>query len=225
VWLQHCTGGTLSRVSNLTPIRMPELMSGNRESLDQLLAETIVANIAFVDDTGNPIVIPSAVVVHDDALIVHGSNGSRWMRRIAEGVPTCVSVTVVDGVIVARSAFESSLAYRSAVFFGSFTVLAGETKRLALDALTNRLIPGRVAEVRTSTTRELAATLVLQMPIATWSLRISDGWSEDPENDFAGDAWAGRVDFGTRPLTVRDAPDLREGITAPLSVTSLAASH
>ena len=224
-WWRAGAAGRLSRVSATTPTRMPELMSDDRESLDQLLADTIVANIAFVDDAGHPALIPSAVVLWRDSLIVHGSTGSRWMRRVAEGVPTCVSVTAVDGVVVARSAFESSLAYRSAVFFGAFVPLTGADKAAALDALTERLIAGRVAEVRASTTRELAATLVLQMPITRWSLRISDGWSEDHDDDIAGDAWAGRIDFGARPTTVRAAPDLRDGIATPSSVSGLLAAH
>lgn len=212
-------------VNKTESTRMPELMSRDRDKLDELLASTIVGHVAFVDESGGPVVLPSAIVRWGDDLIVHGSTGSRWMRRIAEGVPTSVSMTVVDGVIVARSAFESSLSYRSAVLFGVFEQLHGAHKEAALDALTDRLIPGRVAEVRPSTRRELAATLVLRMPIAEWSLRISDGWSEDPPDDIACDVWAGRIDFDERPVTLHAAPDLRDGIDPPLSVAGTRARH
>lgn len=90
---------------------------------------------------------------------------------------------------------------------GAFHALTGEDKGAALDVITERLIPGRVREVRASTSRELAATLVLCMPIQEWSLRISDGWPEDEPEDVAGDAWGGRVDFGQPPLTAHAAPE------------------
>jgi hypothetical protein len=140
------------------------------------------------------------------------------MRRIASGVPTAVSVAVVDGIIVARSAFESSLVYTSAVLFGSFGVLAGDQHAAALDVLTERMLPGRTTEVRRHTRRELAATLVLAMPIETWSLRRSDGWPEDPDEDVAGPAWAGVLRYGAPPTTRHPAPDLRSGIPEPASL-------
>ena len=203
------------------PTRIPELMSDDRAGLDALLAETIVGHIAFVNEDGSPAVLPSAVVRQGDSIVIHGSTGSHWMRRIAEGVPAVVSITAIDGIVVARSAFESSLVYRSAVLFGSFQIVEGEEKLAALDALTDRLIPGRVDEVRRPTKRELAATLVLSMQIDEWSLRVSDYWSEDPASDIAGEAWAGQVRYGQRPATVVDAPDLRMGICVPASVTAL----
>ncbi len=137
------------------------------------------------------------------------------------GAPAAVSVTAVDGVIVARSTFESSLAYRSAVIFGSFEVLRADAKDAALDALVERLIPGRAVEVRPSTAKELAATVVLAMPLTEWSLRVSDGWAQDPVDDVAGPAWAGRVHFGERPLTISPDPDLAAGIEVPRSVTRI----
>lgn len=206
------------------PTRLPELMTHDHAVLDRLLDSTIIGHIAFVAQDGSPAVLPTAVVRWGDSVVVHGSTGSRWMR-LAAGSPAVVSITTVDGVIVARSAFESSLAYRSAVLFGSFQKLVGGEKRAALDVITTRLIPGRLAEVRPSTQKELAATLVLAMPITEWSLRVSDGWPADPEDDIAGAAWAGQVMFGDRPAAIRPAPDLRPGISSPCSVTGLRASH
>lgn len=200
------------------PARMPEKMSRDRAALDALLASTVLAHVALVADDGTPAVVPTAAVAWDDRLLVHGSTGSRWMRRVAEGVPVAVSVAAIDGVVVARSAFESSLVYRSAVLHGRFERLEGEEKEAALDVVTERLVPGRTVEVRRPTRRELSATMLLAMPIGTWSLRVSDAWPDDPDDDVAGDAWAGIVRFGAPPTAAHPAPDLRAGLPVPASV-------
>lgn len=140
-------------------------------------------------------------------------------------VPVAISVTAVDGVIVARSAFESSLAYRSAVLFGSFHVLVGDEKVTALHYLTDRLIPGRTGEVRPSSPQEIAATSVLALPIDQWSLRVSAGWPEDDDDDVAGPAWAGQVSFARRSPSISRAPGLREEIATPPSVSRFRATH
>src|SRR5262245_32396927 len=107
------------------PTRLPALMSRDRAALDALLASTVVGHIGFVDD-GQPVVLPTAGRRWGGQPVIHGSTGSRWMRTIAAGAPVCVSVTAVDGVLVARSAFESALLYRSAVLFGSFGPVGGD---------------------------------------------------------------------------------------------------
>lgn len=156
-----------------------------------------------------------------DTVAVHGSTGSRWMRAVARGVPACLAVTVVEGVIVARSAFESSLHYRSAVLFGCFVRLEGSAKEAALASLVDHLLPGRAAEVRASSAGELQRTMLLAMPIERWSLKVSDGWPEDPVDDRAGDAWAGVVPLAEVAGAPRPAPDLRPGIPVPPSVQRL----
>jgi hypothetical protein len=144
------------------------------------------------------------------------------MRLLASGAPACLTVTALDGVVVARSAFESSLHYRSAVLFGTCTVLGEEDKPRALDLITERLIPGRTAEIRRPTRQELSATLVLALPIAQWSLKISAGWPDDPAEDVAGTAWAGVVPFVVGHGASLAAPDLAPGIPVPPSVRKLA---
>jgi nitroimidazol reductase NimA-like FMN-containing flavoprotein (pyridoxamine 5'-phosphate oxidase superfamily) len=143
------------------------------------------------------------------------------MRALAAGAPTCLAVTALDGVVVARSAFESSLHYRSAVLFGRCRTLADDEKAAALDLVTEALIPGRTAEIRRPTRRELEATLVLALPIAEWSLKVSAGWPDDPAEDVEGDAWAGVVPLQRRYGAARPAPDLRDGIALPPSVERL----
>ncbi len=200
--------------------RLRERQVHERRALDDLLDEMRIGHVGFESDD-SPVVIPTAIVRMLDSVVVHGSTGSRWMRRIAEGVPACLTVTSLDGVIVARSAFESSLRYRSAVIFGSFIRLDGEAKRSALDAVVDKLVPGRLSEVRTSTTAELGKTLVLSLPIEQWSLKVSAGWPEDGPEDVGGPAWAGVVPLAVKAGAPLPAPDLRAGIPVPQSVSRL----
>ncbi|MDT4937231.1 MAG: uncharacterized protein QOG80_902 [Pseudonocardiales bacterium] len=197
--------------------RLREKASTERAEVDALLDSTHVGHFALSTDDG-PVVIPTAVVRDGDRVLAHGSTGSRWMRLLAAGAPTCLAITAVDGVVVARSAFESSFHYRSAVLFGRCTALDDTAKLAALDVVTEALIPGRVAELRHPTDKELGATLVLAMPIAEWSLKISAGWPDDPAEDVAGNAWAGVIPMSTAYGLPVGAPDLRPGIPVPRSV-------
>ncbi|MBO0844439.1 MAG: pyridoxamine 5'-phosphate oxidase family protein [Nocardioides sp.] len=202
------------------PIRLPEKASTERSDLDALLDSTRVGHFGVVADDGTPVVIPTMVVRDGDRVLAHGSTGSRWMRRLASGVPAALAVTAYDGLVVARSAFESSIRYRSAVLFGRCSHLSDDKERF-LDLITEALIPGRVAEVRRPTKAELAATLVLALPIEDWSLKISAGWPEDEDDDVAGPAWAGVVPVRSVCDAPLPAPDLRDGIEVPPSVRAL----
>lgn len=208
-----------------TATRLPEKMSSDRDALDELLRDVAVGHVAFVDDDGAPVVIPTAVVLHADRLLLHGSTGSRWMRRLASGVPVSVAVTAVDGVVVARTAFESSLHYRSAVFFGHCRPAPEATREADLALITDRLVPGRVAEVRVSTRRELVATAVLELAVDDWSLRVSAGPPTDEPDDVAGPAWAGTLAVERRYAPPVPAPDLQPGVEVPASVRAMAADR
>ncbi len=202
------------------PTRLPEKASTDRATLDRLLDSVLVGHFGLVADDGAPVVIPTAVIRDGDRVLAHGSTGSRWMRRLAAGAPTALAVTAYDGLVVARSAFESSIRYRSAVLFGACTPVADDKERV-LDLITERLLPGRVAEVRRPTRAELAATLVLALPIDDWSLKVSDGWPEDEQADIAGPAWAGVVPLHQAWGEPLPAPDLADGIAVPPSVLGL----
>jgi nitroimidazol reductase NimA-like FMN-containing flavoprotein (pyridoxamine 5'-phosphate oxidase superfamily) len=204
--------------------RLREKGSTERGQLDALLDATRVGHFALVAPDGQPVVIPTAIVRDGDRVLAHGSTGSTWMRALAAGAPTCLAVTALDGLVVARSAFESSLHYRSAVLFGTCTPVPAAEKEPALDLITEALLPGRVAEIRRPADRELSATLVLELPITEWSLKVSDGWPEDPDEDIAGDAWAGVVPLVPRYAAPQPAPDLRDGIPVPASVRNLTAA-
>lgn len=203
--------------------RLRDKASSDRTELDRLLDTTHVGHVGLAAADGDPMVVPTAVARDGDTVLLHGSTGSPWLRRVASGVPVCVAVTATDGLVIARSAFESSIHYRSAVLFGRCVPLSGPAKEHALDVMTEALLPGRRAELRRPTPAELAATLVLGLPIVEWSLKISDGWPEDPPDDVAGNAWAGVVPQRTGYGAPRPAPDLRWGIALPASVRQLAA--
>jgi nitroimidazol reductase NimA-like FMN-containing flavoprotein (pyridoxamine 5'-phosphate oxidase superfamily) len=202
--------------------RLAEKGVTDRASLDRLLDASILAHVGMADGNGGAVVIPTAVARDGDRILIHGSTGSGWMRRAADGGQACVTVTELDGIVVARSSFESSFRYRSAVLFGTFTRLPAAELSRALDLLTERFIPGRVAELRRPSSREVAATMVLAMPIQEWSLKVSAGWPEDEPEDIAGDAWAGVLEYAPRQFGApQPAPDLHSGIAVPPSVRAL----
>jgi nitroimidazol reductase NimA-like FMN-containing flavoprotein (pyridoxamine 5'-phosphate oxidase superfamily) len=202
--------------------RLSEKQSASRARLDELLDSTPLATVALVRD-GHPVIFPTGFARVDDELVIHGSTGSPWMRALADGASAAVAVTGLDGIVVARSGFESSFRYRSAVVFGVFERVPEADKVRYLDRLTEAFIPGRTAELRTSSRKELAATLPLRLPIGAdnWSLKVSGGWPEDPDEDIAGDAWAGVVPMSVAYGEPLPAPDLRPGIPLPESVRSI----
>lgn len=207
-------------VRRLVPTRMPERASADRAVLDALLDEVLVAHVG-VSLAEGPLVIPTGFARDGDRLLFHGSTGSRWMRALADGAPVCVTVTALDALKVARSGFESGMRYRSACLFGTCVALAGDEAVRALDAFVDRILPGRSGEVRPSTAKELAATMVLALPITEWSLKTADGFPEDPASDVADDAWAGVVPLRTVFGEPIPNPDLRPGIELPASVRAL----
>ena len=205
-------------MARTTITRLSTKASQDIAELYRLLDTVHIGHFAVVDDDGHPVVLPTAVVRDGDRMLVHGSTGSRWMRRLATGVPTSLAVTSFDALVVARS-FESSMRYRSAVLFGACTPITdADAKRRALDAVVEGLIPGRVAEVRPANVKELAATQVLSLPIAEWSLKVSEGWPDDTDEDRAGTAWAGVLPATTGYGAPLPALDLNDGIPLPESV-------
>src|SRR6478735_11102831 len=172
--------------------RLSELQVTSRDALFELLGSTPLATVALVRD-GHPVVFATGFARIDEELVIHGSTGAPWMRALSSGAPAAVSVTAVDGVLVARSAFESSFRYRSAVVFGTFERIPDADKVSYLERLTETFLPGRVAELRASSAKELAATMALRLPITdtNWSLKVSDGWPEDPPEDVEAGVCAG----------------------------------
>jgi uncharacterized protein len=169
--------------------------------------------VAFVDD-GQPYCIPTLQARIDDAVYIHGASSSRTLRVLASGVPACVTVTMLDGLVLARSAFEHSANYRAAVVLGTFRHVTDPDERLAaFAAFTNKLIPGRWDEVRTPDRKELKATWILALPIDEASVKVRTGPpSDDDSPDAAIDTWAGVLPLETAFGPPQPSPGLRPGI-------------
>lgn len=209
----------MSTSGRTKPARMPEkFVAPDMDALAALVRDARVGHFAFVED-GRPRVLPIAIVADGAHILLHGSTGSHWLRLLATGIPVALSVTAIDGLVVARCAFESSMNYRSAVLFGTCAPVVDQVA--ALDLVTEGLIPGRVAELRPHSAKELAATLVLRLTVDEWTLKVSNGWPEDGPADVAGPAWAGILPLRTGYTEAIPAPDLAGGIPQPASVRAL----
>jgi uncharacterized protein len=197
--------------------RLADKQRHDRTELDAVLDAGRVAHVAVVDD-GQPFVLPLAYARDGDRLLLHGSTGSRLFRSLAAGAPTCATVTLYDGLVLARSAFESSMHYRCALVLGACRPLAASEKPAALQRLTEALLPGRWAEVRPASAKELAATAVLELPLDEWSVKVSDSPPEDPPEDVELPIWAGALPIRAAYGEPVAAPDLPPGLGLPRSV-------
>jgi nitroimidazol reductase NimA-like FMN-containing flavoprotein (pyridoxamine 5'-phosphate oxidase superfamily) len=194
--------------------RLPEKAVYDRDALNQILDAAVVAHVG-IDDAG-PVVVPVAFARDGEQVLIHGSAASRLFRRLAAGDPACLTVTILDALVVARAGFELSMNYRCVMVFGRFTEVSGaEAKTAALRTLTETLMPGRWADVRPPDPQELLATTVLTLPLAECSVKVSDKFPDDSPEDRAMNVWAGLVpvqrSLGT-PIPDRDLPD---GIPVP----------
>jgi len=206
--------GTRTRVR-----RLPERGRYDRETIDAILDEGMVAHVGVVDD-GVPFVIPMSYGRMGDELVLHGASNSRLLRLLAGGVTVCVTVTLLDGLVVARSAFHSSMNYRSVVVLGTAREeVEPVAKRAALDALTDHLLPGRRGDLRPVDDRELAATCVIRVAIEEASAKLRSGPpAGEPAADVALDVWAGTVPLRLAAGAPVGAPDLTPGVEPPDSL-------
>jgi nitroimidazol reductase NimA-like FMN-containing flavoprotein (pyridoxamine 5'-phosphate oxidase superfamily) len=173
--------------------RIPKRGNFERDTINSILDEGFVCHIGFTMDE-QPFVIPTSYARIGENLIIHGSSASRMMRALAREKPICVTVTLIDGLVLARSAFHHSMNYRSVVVFGTAKVIQDKEEKLAaLRALTEHLVPNRWREVRPPNDLELKATTVLSLPIEEASAKIRTGNPVDDEEDYCLDVWAGVV--------------------------------
>jgi hypothetical protein len=157
-----------------------------------------------------------AVARDGKQLLLHGSVASRLMKNLAGGLPCCVTVTHLDGLVLARSAFNSSMNYRSAMVFGSASpVTDADEKARGLDVLTDHLLPGRRAELRAPKRKELNATTLLRLPIEQFSVKTRNGPPDDPANETQLPVWAGVVPLALRTGKPQAAPDMPAGVALP----------
>jgi uncharacterized protein len=195
--------------------RLPKRGHFDRETVYGILDEGFICHVGFAPE-GQPVVIPTGYARAGDNLYIHGSQASRMLRTLSGGVDACVTVTLIDGLVLARSAFHHSMNYRSVVIFGRATpVEEREDKLAALLALSEHIVRGRWADVREPTEQELRQTTVLSMPILEASAKVRTGPPLDDEEDYAMPIWAGvlplRLETG-RPI--KD-PRLPEAIQIP----------
>ena len=196
------------RTTRTTIRRLPEKARSDVAALHAVLDAALVAHVAVVDG-GQPYVLPMACARDGDRLLIHGSTGSRVVRVMGEGSPVCATITLLDGLVLARSAFESSMHYRSAMVLGTATRVGPDGIVEALRVLTEHLIPGRWDRLRPPTRKELAATAVLELPLEEWSVKIGDGPPEDDPADLDAPVWAGVIPLVVVPGEPVDAPDLQ----------------
>ena len=190
--------------------RLPKRGVYDRETLYAILDEALICHLGIVVD-GAPVVLPTIHWREGDTLYVHGSAASRMLRSLRDGVEACVTVTLLDGLVLARSAFHHSMNYRSAVVFGTAREVTDREEKLrALDALVEHVVRGRSAEVRAPSESELRQTLVLGLPIDEASSKIRTGGPIDDEEDYALPVWAGVLPM----LTVAGAPQRDERLPA-----------
>jgi uncharacterized protein len=189
--------------------RLPEKQVRDRPVLDAVLDAGRVAHVAVRDEDGQPYVVPVAYARDGDTVLFHGSTASRLFRGLADGAPTCLTVTLLDGLVAARSVFESSMHYRSAMVLGTAAVLTGDDKLRALQQVSEHLMPGRWADARQPNRKELAATLVLSLPLDEWSVKVSDSPPDDAAEDLDLPVWAGVLPLREVAGEPVPAPDLR----------------
>ncbi len=203
--------------------RKRERGSYDRATIDSILDEALIAHLGIVDRQGQPFVIPTLHARSGDVVYCHGSTASRTLRALAAGAPVCLTVSLIDGLVLARSAMHHSANYRSAVLVGRARLVDDEAeKRTALQAVVEHIVPGRWNDVRAPTDNELAATSVLAIPIEEASAKIRTGGPLDDEEDYALPAWAGVIPLVNRPLAPEPDARLRDGIPPPPYVTAYA---
>jgi nitroimidazol reductase NimA-like FMN-containing flavoprotein (pyridoxamine 5'-phosphate oxidase superfamily) len=177
--------------------RLSKRASYERKIIYQILNEAFICHVGFISD-GQPVVIPTAYGRLKDMLYIHGSAASRMLRSLAAGIPVCVTVTLVDGLVLARSAFHHSMNYRSVVIFGTAIVVGDKKQKLrALRSFSEHVLPGRWADVREPNKAELKQTLVLRIPLREASAKIRTGAPVDEENDYNLRVWAGELPLRT----------------------------
>jgi len=192
----------------------------DREPIYKILDEGFVCHVGFAAE-GQPFVIPTLYARIGDALYVHGSAASRMLRGLSAGWPVCITVTLVDGLVLARSVFNHSMNYRSVVALGQATLIEDPAEKLqALQAFTEKLIPGRWNDARQPSEKELKATSILKLPLTEVSAKVRTGAVEDDPEDYALPVWAGVI-----PLRLVADPPVRDERCDPSIPTPAYASN
>jgi hypothetical protein len=195
--------------------RVPQRAAYDRATIEAILDEGLVCHVGFAVD-GQPYVIPMNYGRAGEHLYLHGSQASRLLRSLRDGVPVCATVTLLDGLVLARSAYHHSMNYRSVVVVGTAVEATDPAERLAaLEAISEHVLRGRWREVRPPSDKELRGTMVLRLPIAEASAKIRTGPPLDDEEDYALPCWAGVLPLRLAPAEPVPDPRLGAGIAPP----------
>ncbi len=209
------TGGPTAPTDRTTLRRLPEKGVFDRAEINAIIDEALYCHLGFAFEQ-SPFVIPTIHARIEDTLYVHGSAGSRMLKHLRGGFPACVTITILDGLVLARSVFEHSMNYRSVVVLGeAHEVTDPDEKLAALEAVSDHVAPGRWRDAREPTQKELAKTRVLALSLDETSAKVSTGPPEDLEDDYALDCWAGVIPLRLVPGGLEPDPRLKEGIEAP----------
>ncbi len=201
--------------------RVPERAITDINTRNEILDLSVLAHVAIADESGQPFVIPMGFARDGERLLLHGSAASRLMKILATGTKAAVEVTILDGLVFARSAFESSMNYRSVIAFGSAKLLTGHEKEVALEILTEKLFPGRSSEVRPMKPDEVKATIIVEFALTETSVKIRSGPHEDRPEDLALPIWAGVLPLTKVALDPIAGDENAEKIAVPQSVKNL----
>lgn len=194
--------------------RLPKRGSYDRETVYRIVDEALICHVGFTLG-GEPYVLPTAIARIDDTVYLHGSRVSRMLQHLATGAPACIVVTLIDGLVLARSGFHHSMNYRSVVIYGRGRVLTGAAKRTVLDTFVERLIPGRVADIRPITRKELNATTAIEYELNEASAKIRTGPPVDDAEDYDLPIWAGVLPLSLKPGRPVVDPDLKVDVPVP----------
>lgn len=186
-----------------------------------IIDAALICHLGLTDVDGHPLVVPTIHARIGDTLYVHGSAASRTLRRLATGINACCTFTHLDGLVIARSGFWSSMNYRSVMVFGAARLVEEQAEAMAaLDAIVNHVLPGRSGEIRRPTAKELAATKVIALPLDLASAKIRIGDPNDDPADLESDVWAGTIPLQITAGAPMPAANLANGIPLPSSVTA-----
>ncbi|MGA2457857.1 MAG: pyridoxamine 5'-phosphate oxidase family protein [Terriglobales bacterium] len=206
---------TSLKSSNLNPtprtrvVREPQRAVYDRDAVNQILDEALLCHVGFVANSNSdfqPFVIPMSYGRDGDVLYIHGSPASRMLRHLEQGVPVCITVTLIDGLVLARSVFNHSMNYRSVIILGTAALVDDPAEKLAaLRALSEHILPNRWDDSRQPNEKELKATSVLRVPINEFSAKVRVGPPLDNEEDYSFPTWAGVI-----PLEINSGAPIRD---------------
>ena len=215
---------SITRTSRNTLNRLPARASYDREVIHSIIDDAIICHVGFVADD-SPFVIPTAIMRQGENIYLHGNSQSRMLQHLGSGHEACISVTHIDGMVLARSGFHSSINYRSVSLFGRGNLVEGTQKKQLLNDFVESLIPGRAADVRPMTPNEINITSIIEFPIEEASAKVSVGPPSDDKKDYDLPIWAGVIPLETNRGDPIPDPQMKFPIDTPAYILNYMSSR